>query len=448
MYPYVSRVGRWPLALICATLAACADDPAAARVVAPEAPRSPNAAVGDVITVTTASGGTEVGSLRWAASQATEGEIIRFAPNLANEIIRLSGPVVAQKYITIEGPRDGKVDISGELKTRVLELNAGGTLRNISVSRGSTDVGAGILSNGPLTLEHSTVYWNTAYTGAGILGLDITLINSTVAHNVAQELGSGIAYASYGKLKLINSTVAWNASAPGISAVGTLPGAPEVTLRNSIIAHNGSPATAGNCSSTSGFTYEGMNLSNDATCGSNSRLLVTNPRIWEQLGYSGGPTPSLPLYRDSPAINAGAECGLALDQRFAARDSLCDIGSFEFTDFTAVTFTIDPDVALNPTTGAAVVTGTVKCSADEAFTVSVTLGQNEPGSETSAIARGSGSKPVNCTTTAQPWRIAVAPTVGVFHPGIGAATAQTDNAPKWVAAASLTSPVRLAKSQK
>lgn len=74
--------------------------------------------------MTTASGGTEVGSLRWAASQATGGEIIRFAPNVASEIIRLSGPVVA------------------------------------------------------LTLEHSPVYWNQAYTGAGILGLDITLINS------------------------------------------------------------------------------------------------------------------------------------------------------------------------------------------------------------------------------------------------------------------------------
>ena len=70
MYPVAARVGRGPLALRGAALAACADDPAAARVVAPAAFAAPNAAIGDVITVTTASGGTEVGSLRWAASQA------------------------------------------------------------------------------------------------------------------------------------------------------------------------------------------------------------------------------------------------------------------------------------------------------------------------------------------------------------------------------------------
>jgi hypothetical protein len=113
MYSFASRVGRWPLVVMCAALAACADDPTAARVVAPETLPSPNAAIGDVILVTTASGGTEAGSLRWAASIATGGEIIRFAPEIKNEIIRLAGPVVAQNHITIEGPRDGSIDVSG-----------------------------------------------------------------------------------------------------------------------------------------------------------------------------------------------------------------------------------------------------------------------------------------------------------------------------------------------
>jgi hypothetical protein len=234
---------------MCAALAACADDPAAARIVAPETLSSPNAAVGDVILVTTASGGTEPGSLRWAASQATGGEIIRFAPEIRNEIIRLTGPVVAQNHITIEGPRDGSIDVSGELQTRVLELNAGGTLR-------------------------------------------------------------------------------------------------------------------------------------------------------------------------------------------------------KFTAFTKVAFTLDPDVALDPATGLAVVTGTVTCSETQAFTVSVKLGQNELGGDASAVACGTGSASVDCTTTPQRWTVAVAPSVGVFHPGVGAASARTDNAPKWVAPATINSAVRLAKSQK
>ena len=129
MYSFASRAGRWPLALMCATLAACSDDPAATRVVAPEALPSPNAAVGDVILVSTASGGMEPGSLRWAASIATGGETIRFAPEIKNEIIRLAGPVVAQNFITIEGPRDGSVDISAKPPTARRATTGGAEFR-------------------------------------------------------------------------------------------------------------------------------------------------------------------------------------------------------------------------------------------------------------------------------------------------------------------------------
>ena len=72
MHTVASRAGRWPLALSLAatiTLGACADDP-----VAPKIPSKPNLSAsptGDFIevTVTSTSGGTEVGSIRWAAGQ-------------------------------------------------------------------------------------------------------------------------------------------------------------------------------------------------------------------------------------------------------------------------------------------------------------------------------------------------------------------------------------------
>jgi len=56
------RAGHWPLALtLLLALGACADEP-----VAPNGPfpTRPNANLGDVITVTTTSGGKETGSLR------------------------------------------------------------------------------------------------------------------------------------------------------------------------------------------------------------------------------------------------------------------------------------------------------------------------------------------------------------------------------------------------
>ena len=62
-----SRAGRWPLAFFITALTAlgaCADD--ARPITGPSAlPNEPHLAVGDVITVTNAKGGSDVGSLRW-----------------------------------------------------------------------------------------------------------------------------------------------------------------------------------------------------------------------------------------------------------------------------------------------------------------------------------------------------------------------------------------------
>ena len=82
-----ARAGRWLLALTLVAFGACADD----APVGPRIPRlsGPNANLGDVITVTTTSGGKDLGSLRWAVAQATGGEVIRFAPELADAAQRL-----------------------------------------------------------------------------------------------------------------------------------------------------------------------------------------------------------------------------------------------------------------------------------------------------------------------------------------------------------------------
>src|SRR5215213_4251654 len=106
MQTFAPRVGRWPLALIVvatAALGACADEP-----VAPKIPSlsGPNANLGDIITVTTTSGGKDVGSLRWAVAQASGGEVIRFAPALAGATIVVDSTIPVRYPITVEGPQD------------------------------------------------------------------------------------------------------------------------------------------------------------------------------------------------------------------------------------------------------------------------------------------------------------------------------------------------------
>ena len=119
MLRFPSRVGHWPLALTLAALGACADEPTAPGV---SHIARPNANLGDIISVTTTSGGKEVGSLRWAVAQTTGGEIIRFAPALAGATIVIDSIAPVVYPITIEGPADKGVTISGGNAWHIFEI--------------------------------------------------------------------------------------------------------------------------------------------------------------------------------------------------------------------------------------------------------------------------------------------------------------------------------------
>jgi len=69
-----------------------------------------------------------------------------------------------------------------------------------------------------------------------------------------------------------------------------------------------------------------------------------------------------------PAFNAGSAYSLETDQRDVRRDAKCDVGAFEFDDFTKVTLTVDPNVKVDPKAdGQALLTGTVTCTSDAAI---------------------------------------------------------------------------------
>ena len=87
MFFFNSRVSRVTLALtLVAALVACVDETTPTD---PIRQTQPQFGFGDVITVTNTSGGTSIGSLRWAMSQVTAGEVIHFDPSLAGQTIVL-----------------------------------------------------------------------------------------------------------------------------------------------------------------------------------------------------------------------------------------------------------------------------------------------------------------------------------------------------------------------
>ena len=133
-----------------------------------------------------------------------------------------------------------------------------------------------------------------------------------------------------------------------------------------------------------------------------------------------------PLRFRSAALRVN--CSLPDDQRYVARGTSCDIGAFEFTDFTVVTLTIDANSFAGGANGAATVTGTVRCSrTGDQFGVVVALEQQQKVGKATIVVRGSGSLGVNCTTSVQPWSAVVTPASGAFILGAASATANTNN---------------------
>ena len=442
-----SRVARWPLAITLAALAACADEPVGVK---PKPKLTPHASVDGYITVTNTSGGTEVGSLRWAAAQAVGWDIIRFDPSLAGATITLQAGIDVPGNLVIRAPTDKGITISGDDRFRVIRAGQGVALENVTIMKGNSiwEAGSAIWTDGFVNLSNSTVRDNRGY-GAAIHGGNvIALNNSTVSGNTGTYPASAVEYGWRGVLSIDNSTVAHNFPGPGIAPFGYQPDPfpPTVTLRNSIISNNGNPNK--NCQFTNHVQPSGMNISNDYSCGYSANVFVGDPLL-AGLADNGGPTETERFAYNSVALNSGLNCDFTVDQRYVARDAYCDVGAFEFTDFTVVTITIDPNVAVNATTGSAVVTGTVTCSprAGDQFGLRLDLTQQQKVGKTTTVVQGVGFAGINCATSAQSWSVPVAPASGAFQNGDAQAAASTNDAPIWVKPASISKPVRLARKK-
>jgi hypothetical protein len=188
------------------------------------------------------------------------------------------------------------------------------------------------------------IYFEPLASGAGTTSA-LTLENSTVANNLVQvdtgtALGGGVFLAplvSTGGATpqtFTNSTIAGNDAAGMASEGGGVQVAQSgdpPTAANIIVADN-IAATGTNCSDP--LESDEGNLEDVSTCGFTlpNDVGPADPEL-RSLGDYGGPTQTLAIPEESPAVDQGlsGNC-LSTDQRGVdrPRGAFCDIGAFEF----------------------------------------------------------------------------------------------------------------------
>jgi hypothetical protein len=241
--------------------------------------------------------------------------------------------------LTITNParRFGRIDgvAVQPFPSNLFEVAAGArlTVNDIAVTTAAV---RGFSSEGRLRLERVSVS-NSGEASVGVDGGEATIVNTTLAS------GRDFGIVTASPATIINSTIADNQNG-GVDVSGG------VTLRNTIVADNG---TARN-QCVGGEPLEVVSsISTDATCGA---TVVPSPRFAGRLLNNGGPSPTLALRADSPAVDAGsaADCP-DVDQRGEPRsDGRCDIGAYELrsTDTTPPVLTV-PGTQVAEATGPA-----------------------------------------------------------------------------------------------
>jgi len=187
----------------------------------------PTRPAGATITVTNCLDDGSVGSLRWAFTSATEGDLIDLhALTCPDSTIMLSaGAIVAtDPNLSVLGPGQDVLTVQADDTSRVFQSinNYGLEISDLTIANGGIDNGVGgcIFVGGDLTLTRSTVTGcragdgnNTTSFGGGVdvIG-NLTLHSSTIrdSSSLASDRSYGGAAYVYGDAHLDNSTIEGN----------------------------------------------------------------------------------------------------------------------------------------------------------------------------------------------------------------------------------------------
>lgn len=180
-----------------------------------------------------------------------------------------------------------------------------------------------------VTIDASTISGNTEIeNGGGLsLGADKNKIsNSTISGNFAGGTGGGLT--TGGHLKVKSSTIANNQAAKG-GGIFKESGA-SAKLQNTIVADNHADKGRDLTKGLFKASYSLIENKKGAKVKGKHNIFGRDPRLLDLMD-NGGPTETLALSADSPAIKkASKTTSLSTDQRGYDRDNKPDIGAFEF----------------------------------------------------------------------------------------------------------------------
>jgi len=335
-------------------------------------------------------------SLRDAIFAANPFDTIVFAREIRGGTIELTGQLLINKFLFIDGPNKRRITLKGNNTFRIFDIRAGVTIDGLIIRDGNAldKEGGAIFSNNNVNLINCAILNNSALRGGGIymLGGSLRLVDTTVAGNTAYaENSAGGMDLFQTNTKIFNSTISGNRLLSKVDGAGgiRLTNSPSWLVIGSTIAHNStaanSPGSAGGlvalngspgpllntilANNTGGFsdfygrfsaarnilmgiTYPFAGLTN----GVDGNIIGTpdapvDPQIHPLIDNGGG-IPTHALRPRSPAVDAGSNLystdshgdPQALDQRGFSRpvNSTVDIGAFEANSWAVpITSTIE-----------------------------------------------------------------------------------------------------------
>ena len=241
------------------------------------------------------------------------------------------------------------------------------TLNNCAVSGNTGGYGGGLYNDGgTATITGCTVSGNSASGDGGLRNEGTaTITDCTISGNYSDNEGGGMA--SYGTLTLTGCTVSGNSAQTfggGVNIVGTATITDCTVSANSALEigglwNDGGTATITDCTVSGNSAngdggglysnqYASTTLINTIVAGQTAGGDISGPYtgsnnfiggnpLLAPLGNYGGPTQTMALLPDSPAIGAGtAVSGITTDQRGAPRPTSgpVDIGAFQNQGYT------------------------------------------------------------------------------------------------------------------
>ena len=297
-----------------------------------------------------------LGSLRQAIANAAAGTTVDFDAGLSGGTIRLGGSqLLIDKNLDIDASAltAPGIIISGNDASRVFKIGAGHTVNfiNLTLTEGSAIVAAnpsdrgGAIFNldGNLTCTGCTFSSNAAVVGGALFNTGtLILVNTTVSGNSTTSSGGALLNEN-GTVTLRHVTISGNTANSFGGGIDNDGGT--VNFENSIIADNSVPASGSGPDisnrNTGIINPTGFNLIGDNDTVTSEFVFalpligkagnLANPLL-EPLGNYGGPTKTMAVRHESPAINSAAVSALTTDQRgFARDDGTPDIGAYEFS---------------------------------------------------------------------------------------------------------------------